>query len=312
LFGDKLVVRDPATRVNLGAGRIIDCFAAERRVLRRHRAATLMAMGSDRSGLALGAQLEALGTVDMELFAVSRNMSLGEVHSLVDAKLLRNSSTTVLISPQRLASMRRRAIELLGDAHRRYPDRLGLDARQVADRLTGGVGREIGRQLIDELIEERTIALRGGLIHLPGHRPRPKDADLSLWERLRPVLADGCRRPPTVSELATLLGMDHVGLRSALRRLEHFGYLILVTRNRAFLPEAVRRLSAIAESLSGMSRDLFTAAEFNDRAGIGRNLSIELLEYLDGVGVTERLGDQRRVVSTVGLQALLFRADFRE
>jgi selenocysteine-specific elongation factor len=40
----------------------------------------------------------------------------------------------------------------------------------------------------------------------------------------------------------------------------------------------------------------FTAAEFKDRSGIGRNLTIEVLEYLDRVGVTRRDGDARTVL----------------
>ena len=37
----------------------------------------------------------------------------------------------------------------------------------------------------------------------------------------------------------------------------------------------------------------FTAAAFKDRSGIGRNLTIELLEFFDRAGVTRRVGDTR-------------------
>jgi selenocysteine-specific elongation factor len=40
----------------------------------------------------------------------------------------------------------------------------------------------------------------------------------------------------------------------------------------------------------------FNAAAFRDRSGIGRNLTIEVLEYLDAIGVTRRVGEARIVV----------------
>ncbi|MCY4222569.1 MAG: SelB C-terminal domain-containing protein [Thiotrichales bacterium] len=44
-----------------------------------------------------------------------------------------------------------------------------------------------------------------------------------------------------------------------------------------------------------MSEGRFTAAEYKNHAGIGRNFAIELLEFFDRSGFTERLGDRRRV-----------------
>jgi selenocysteine-specific elongation factor len=40
----------------------------------------------------------------------------------------------------------------------------------------------------------------------------------------------------------------------------------------------------------------FVAASFKDHSGVGRNLTIEILEYLDRIGVTRRVGDRRIVL----------------
>ena len=40
----------------------------------------------------------------------------------------------------------------------------------------------------------------------------------------------------------------------------------------------------------------FTAAAYKDRSGIGRNVTIELLEFFDKEGFTRREGDARRIV----------------
>ena len=67
--------------------------------------------------------------------------------------------------------------------------------------------------------------------------------------------------------------------------------------NRFFLPETLARLAEIAGELADSSPDgTFTAAAFKDRSGIGRNLTIQMLEFLDKMGATRRLGDARIVL----------------
>ena len=57
------------------------------------------------------------------------------------------------------------------------------------------------------------------------------------------------------------------------------------------------RLAEIAQQLAlGSSDGTFTAASFKDRSGVGRNLTIQILEYLDRMGVTRREGDARIVL----------------
>ncbi len=70
-----------------------------------------------------------------------------------------------------------------------------------------------------------------------------------------------------------------------------------MAHNRYFLPETIAVLGCLAQELAEQSEEAaFTAAEFNKRSGIGRNLTIIVLEYLDSIGVTRRSGDLRHVV----------------
>ena len=104
-------------------------------------------------------------------------------------------------------------------------------------------------------------------------------------------------RPLRVRELAAELSLQPEPLTRFLRRIERFGRIAQVAPNRFFLPETVERLAAIARELTEAAPEgHFTAAEFKDRSGIGRNLTIEVLEYLDRIGVTRRDGDARTVL----------------
>jgi selenocysteine-specific elongation factor len=62
-----------------------------------------------------------------------------------------------------------------------------------------------------------------------------------------------------------------------------------------FLRDAVLEMARAAQALSAEAQGAFTAAQFRDRLGNGRQLAIQILEYLDRRGVTLRRGDLRRV-----------------
>jgi selenocysteine-specific elongation factor len=141
------------------------------------------------------------------------------------------------------------------------------------------------------------IVRAGAVLHLPEHRPRLTREDERLWGRVQPLLAAGELRPPRVRELAGALGLDPEKLARFLKRVERFGRVAAVAPNRYFLPETVARLAEIARCLADGAEDRsFTAAAFKERSGVGRNLTIEVLEHLDRVGVTRRVGDSRIVL----------------
>ena len=91
--------------------------------------------------------------------------------------------------------------------------------------------------------------------------------------------------------------MDRNFLALFLGRSAGRGLLVKVAPNRFFHPGAVRRLAEAAEELAATSEDgRFDAKAFRDRSGIGRNLTIQVLEYFDATGFTRRIGDTRIVV----------------
>jgi selenocysteine-specific elongation factor len=119
-------------------------------------------------------------------------------------------------------------------------------------------------------------------------------ADEKLWERVYPLLAADDLRPPRVRELAATLGLEPEAADRFLARAERLGRVARVADNRFFLPETLARLAEIARGLAESSPEgTFTAATFKDRSGVGRNLTIRILEYLDKMGATRRMGDAR-------------------
>ena len=92
------------------------------------------------------------------------------------------------------------------------------------------------------------------------------------------------------------VGLELRAVGAFLKRAALLGLVLRVADNRYYPPNAVARLAAVAEAVATESTDgLFTAADYRDRSGIGRNLTIQVLEFFDKSGFTRRSGEARRI-----------------
>ena len=132
------------------------------------------------------------------------------------------------------------------------------------------------------------LLVRAGLRHhRPGHQPVLAADDASLLQRVTEQLQPGGLRPPIVGDLALQLGLPLAALLDGLGRLVARGLLVRVAPNRYYLPAAVAQLEAAARALAAASPDgAYDAAAYRDHTGIGRNLTVQVIEFLDRAGIT--------------------------
>ena len=120
------------------------------------------------------------------------------------------------------------------------------------------------------------------------------DADTALWARLEPMLREGCFDPPWVRTLASEVQCGEAEVRLLLRTLARLGLVHQVVRD-LFYPEAtLQRMAALLLGQAGETPVVQVAA-FRDMLGIGRKRSVQILEYFDRIGLTRRIGNDRRL-----------------
>lgn len=302
LWGDRAVLRDHAARHTLGGGHVLDPDPPRRGRGRPERLAQLQALRAADPAAALAGLAKLVGAVELAPFALARNLAAAELDAAIaHGGLVRvgPARAPFAADPQRLAVIGDALAAALAEWHGAHPDTLG-PTRAALFRQARGIAPEPALDAALAMLLANGRAMRdGAALHLPEHRPRLAREDERLWERVRPLLAAGELRPPRVRELAEVLGLDPEPMTRFLKRIERFGGVAAVAPNRYFLPETVARLAAVARTLADAAADgAFTAAAFKDASGIGRNLAIEVLEHLDAIGVTRRVGDARVVVRT--------------
>jgi selenocysteine-specific elongation factor len=185
-------------------------------------------------------------------------------------------------------------LEQLARFHQLEPDQLGPDR----DRLRRFAGMPLDRptfiSLLDELLAGGAIASSGPWLHLPEHQVRLGEEDEALWLQLKPLFEQAGFDSPWVRDLANATHHDEAAVRLLLRKLARLGQVHQVVRDLFYTDATVRRLAAMLLQLAA-DNPVIPAAAFRDAVGIGRKRSIQILEFFDRIGLTRRLGDQRRI-----------------
>ncbi|HEX3525313.1 MAG TPA: selenocysteine-specific translation elongation factor [Stellaceae bacterium] len=300
LCGDRAVLRDHAARRTLAGGRVVDPFAPRRGRRQPARLAVLEALAATDPAQALACLLAVEGVVDLAQFALARNLAPSELDQLTEAGgFLRvgPARAPVAVTPERLAALGDKIVETLGAWHQTQPDTLGPGRPALITQLRGAAPGAALDAALDEVAGAGRVVRQGPIWRLPEHQPRLTRSDERLWERVRPLLAAADLRAPRIRELAAELGLQPEAVERFLSRAERLGRVARVAENRFFLPETLARLAEIASGLADSSPEgTFTAATFKERCGLGRNVTIQILEYLDKMGATRRTGDARIVL----------------
>jgi selenocysteine-specific elongation factor len=300
LHGDRAVLRDHAARYTLAGGRVVDPFPPRRGRRLPSRLAVLQASVEADPAQALLRILEAEGLVVLPDFALARNLAPAELDALTDGgAFLRvgRARAPVAVTAERLAALCGNIVAALATSHEIQPDALGPTRAALLAQLRAEAPEAALEAALAELAASGRVVREGPVWRLPEHQPRLAQADQRLWERVRPLLAVADLRPPRVREIASALALEPEAVARFLSRAERLGRVSKVADNRFFLPETLARLAEIGRELAeGTPEGTFTAATFKDRSGVGRNLTIQILEYLDKMGATRREGDARIVL----------------
>ena len=300
LCGDRAVLRDHAARRTLAGGRVVDPFAPRRGRRQPARLAALAALAAPDPAQAVARLLAVEGVVGLAQFALARNLAPSELDHLIEAGEFLHvgpARAPVAVTAERLAALGDKIVDMLGAWHRAQPDALGPSRPALVMQLRGAAPEVALDAALAELAAAGRVVRQGPIWRLAEHQPRLTRSDERLWERVHPLLAAADLRVPRIRELAAALGLEPAGVERFLSRAERLGRVARVADNRFFLPETLARLAEIARELAdGSPEGTFTAATFKERCGIGRNVTIQILEYLDRMGVTRRIGDTRIVL----------------
>ena len=299
--GDRFVLRDQSATRTLGGGQILEPVPYPRALTRKRRVPVLAALAQATPSATLDALLDAIPEgVDEVWFLRALNLTEEELvfvrqtAGVVPIALTRGER--VLLESSRWERLCGRLCELIDAHHIAEPAQTGLPELELPNLLADCFPKRLVRAAADVLVRDGGLARRAGQLCRPEHQARLTGGEQTLFNRVESELKRHGLQAPALHDMLEPLKTKVEVLRPFVERMARLGRLHQVSKYRFYLPSALRQLALEAESLATRCEGgLFTAAEYRNQTGIGRNVTIEVLEYFDRIGLTQRHGQTRRV-----------------
>ena len=297
--GDRFIVRDQSAMRTIGGGLILDPGAPRQRRKPELRAAQLNALTAAEPQAALAALQPAMPAgVDLDWFARIFNLDESRISVLVEANQLQVLGREPRSALPRtvIEAVKTRVRETLARFHAESPQALGQEVALLRKACAPALAAATFLLLLRLLADHKQIELSGSIARIPRHVATDNPADQNMWQRVQPVLEAAGFNSMTLAELAAAAGLKEVPLRDFVHRKAKTGEVVRVTPERFYLRSTLAQFAAITAGVFRDAKDgKFSAAQVRDRTDIGRTRAIEILECLDRLGITQRIGDLRAV-----------------
>ena len=297
---DRFIIRDQSAQRTIGGGHVVDIFPPARGRARPERLTMLDSLDTDDDAAAFTGALEAAATgLDVNRFAIARNLTGDELAAAIEpsgAVVVGPAQSRLAFTKAAWASLRGDTLAALDRYHAQHSDRLGPSVAQLRRSLGRHVFEDAFTGLVDALTADGTIASDGMLLHRPSQKPVLAPEDEKLWIEIAPLLSETPHQPPVVHDLAREVGISPDQVARTLRRAAALGLVVQASKNRFFESGALAALATVFEDVAQDEADGVSPGAFRDRAGMGRNLAIEVLEFFDRAGLSRREGNVRRLV----------------
>ncbi|PKG74350.1 selenocysteine-specific translation elongation factor [Shewanella sp. GutCb] len=290
---DRIIVRDAAAKITLGAMRVLDLSPLKRGKRSPERLSYLSKL---KDCTTITASLQA--QIAEHCIAKSDFMWANQLTGQHDVLLHNKEVVEVagyLLSAQLNSHIEAQLLAQISDYHHASPELLGLTINRLQRMTHGQYPLAVLSYISDSLCLQKRLHCTRGLLHLPRHNLALSDNEQQLWLLIKQQMLMA-RGPLWSSELAAGHHLDLSIVRQLCRKLIQLGYISAIIKDRYVLTENLYFYANVIREQINIHGEIKTA-DFNSIIKLGRKVSIQLLEFYDRSGLTWRKQkDNSRVI----------------
>ena len=202
----------------------------------------------------------------------------------------------VFVTKQRVGEVSSRLKEMVASYHRDHPLGQGLPREEARERLTRYAGVALFQHVVSQLVEEGALA-SGPFLSVAGHEFVLSEQEALVKRRLEQVFLSAGLTPPEIKQIVIDEGFDESSVDRMVTLLVRDGVLERAS-SLLFHNVVLERLKNDVLSFKENNNESvpLEMGQFKEKFGVSRKYAIPLLEYLDYVHVTRRVGNGRIVV----------------
>lgn len=184
-------------------------------------------------------------------------------------------------------------LDILKQYHRENPLKSGLAREELRSGLRPPVDPKLFQYVINSLVKRNTIVQDQAELRLADFKVTLQVDEQDMKDRILKVYLDSGLTPPNLQEvIGSLVDFPEKQILQVLNLLLQEKKLIKVTESLYFESSSIEELGRKVSSYIQQHGEI-DAPRFKDLTGLTRKYSIPLLEYLDKIKLTIRIGDKR-------------------
>ena len=290
---DRLLLRDPAQKINLGSAIVIDLLPPNRGKRTPQRLEYL----NQR------ANLNALSDIiefKLQHAPQSRQKLLEQhqCHTEVISQLLASNTAIeqygdYLCFDSYLQALQQHIIATLEQYHQQAQDTLGVGKDRLYRMTALNQPQVIFNAIINQLLNQQLLANTRGWLHLAAHQLQLTQSELQCWHQIEQLMTTD-PQPWWIRDLASEIGEDEESLRKLGYKLAQLSYVAAIVKDRYVTHQYLVKMATEVRQHTAQYQKLETA-EFRNISQLGRKVAIQLLEYFDKIGFTKRKFNYREL-----------------
>jgi len=282
--GDHFIIRSPVE--TLGGGEVVESHARRYRRLHPTAIQSLSVKAQGTAEEVLMAILETQQPLVLPRLSIQSDLPATTVEPIIESLIqqgkvigIGKGKNRLLLTTPGWEKLTEKVTSIFQEYHQRFPARLGMPKAELSSRLKM---EGYHSATLQRLLENGVVIEDGAAIRLPTHRVQLTQAQQAKIDVFLKSLAENPYAPPgnliPEADLLNLLIMQR--------------QVVKVADDVVFSTSAYDEMVArVTYHLKASGR--VTVAEVRDIFQASRKYAVALLEHLDGIKVTRRVGDER-------------------
>jgi len=297
--GDRFILRWPSPPQTIGGGQIINAQA--RRRYKRYAEKTIASLNAQLAGsfwdvfLITVAKKRIVSKEEMEKIFLEKGFIFKDIERafyaqeeliVCKAKCSRKEETLFFSTKEEMEKLTKRVENELEAVYQRSSLLPGIQISELCEEL--GIELCVCEGILANGYLGKNFGLKRGYLFRKGHTIQFSPKDLQKIQSMNALFEKNPFAPPALEVIQEIVGND---LLEALLFLEE---LISVDDSIVFRKKEFEYMKKqLSEFLE--RNGAITLSQFRDVLNTSRKYALAFLEYMDQVGVTERVGEARRL-----------------
>jgi len=186
-----------------------------------------------------------------------------------------------------------RAQQVLTDFFSAHRMRDTMPRAEAVSAILPGRAAQLAPAYLRFLKERKVLEIRGDRVSLPGRAADLTGGESKLAAQILAVYEGAGLMPPPPGEVSAALGAKAKIVDGVVNYLIEQAKLARLPGGLLISEAAI---AGARGQLEASGKERITVPEFKDLFGLTRKWAIPLLEHLDSIGATRRLGNERQIL----------------